>query len=170
MALGCGKKKSRNVELRLSGGQSSRRWVGGQGWAGGPTSMRNISFVAGLNRTGARGALQPGGSTQCRRFIGLLVCAHIAAQYELRPRTASRAMRGGLTALQLRAAQQPCPYLGLRSHHWRDMNCARRPKTALSRGGLYSPAAARSAAALSVFSQVNSGSSRPKWPYAAVFS
>lgn len=34
----------------------------------------------------------------------------------------------------------------------------------------YSPAAARSAAALSVLSQVNSGSSRPKWPYAAVFA
>ena len=30
--------------------------------------------------------------------------------------------------------------------------------------GLYRPAAARSAAALSVFSQVNSGSLRPKWP------
>jgi hypothetical protein len=36
--------------------------------------------------------------------------------------------------------------------------------------GFYSPAAARSACALSVRSQVNSGSSRPKWPYAAVFS
>ncbi len=34
----------------------------------------------------------------------------------------------------------------------------------------YSPAAARSAAALSVRSQENSGSSRPKCPYAAVFS
>ena len=31
------------------------------------------------------------------------------------------------------------------------------------------PAAARSASALSVFSQVKSASSRPKWPYAAVF-
>ena len=31
------------------------------------------------------------------------------------------------------------------------------------------PAAAFSASALSVASQVNSGSSRPKWPYAAVF-
>src|SRR6185436_9132270 len=31
-----------------------------------------------------------------------------------------------------------------------------------------SPAAARSVSALSVASQVNSGSSRPKWPYAAV--
>ena len=32
------------------------------------------------------------------------------------------------------------------------------------------PAASASAAARSVFSHVNSGSSRPKWPYAAVFS
>ena len=32
---------------------------------------------------------------------------------------------------------------------------------------VYSPAAAFNAAALSVRSQVNSGSSRPKWPYAA---
>jgi hypothetical protein len=32
------------------------------------------------------------------------------------------------------------------------------------------PASAASASALSVFSQVNSGSSRPKCPYAAVFS
>ena len=31
------------------------------------------------------------------------------------------------------------------------------------------PAAARSSPALSVFSQVKSWSSRPKWPYAAVF-
>ena len=33
----------------------------------------------------------------------------------------------------------------------------------------YRPAALRSLAAMSVFSQVNSGSLRPKWPYAAVF-
>lgn len=33
----------------------------------------------------------------------------------------------------------------------------------------YSPAAARSAWDLSVRSHENSGSSRPKWPYAAVF-
>jgi hypothetical protein len=35
---------------------------------------------------------------------------------------------------------------------------------------VYSPAAARSRWALSVRSQVNSGSSRPKCPYAAVFA
>ena len=32
-----------------------------------------------------------------------------------------------------------------------------------------SPASFRKTFALSVFSQVNSGSLRPKWPYAAVF-
>ncbi len=58
---------------------------------------------------------------------------------------------GGLTAPQQRAAQLPCPYFGLRSHRWRDMNFARRPIPRCQRGGLYSPAAARSAAALSVF-------------------
>ncbi|GAA2517171.1 hypothetical protein GCM10010276_78110 [Streptomyces longisporus] len=36
--------------------------------------------------------------------------------------------------------------------------------------GAYSPAALRSASTRSVFSQVNSGSSRPKWPYAAVWA
>src|SRR6187455_3628437 len=35
---------------------------------------------------------------------------------------------------------------------------------------LRAPASAARAAALSVFSQVNSGSLRPKWPYEAVFS
>ncbi|MGX1245960.1 hypothetical protein RKD46_007064 [Streptomyces pseudovenezuelae] len=35
-------------------------------------------------------------------------------------------------------------------------------------GRTYRPAAFFSASTRSVFSQVNSGSSRPKWPYAAV--
>ncbi|GAA2765993.1 hypothetical protein GCM10010103_50340 [Streptomyces paradoxus] len=36
-------------------------------------------------------------------------------------------------------------------------------------GGTYIPAALRSASTRSVRSQVKSGSSRPKWPYAAVW-
>ena len=74
-----------------------------------------ISLAAGaLGFSGvAAGAagLQPGCCAQGRSFIGLLACAHIAARYELRPRTESRAMRGGLTALLLHAVQQPCPYV-----------------------------------------------------------
>jgi len=40
----------------------------------------------------------------------------------------------------------------------------------LVRDDYFRPAAARRMAALSVRSQVNSGSSRPKWPYAAVLA
>ncbi len=65
--------------------------------------------------------LQP---SRCTQNWSLVVCVHIAAQYELRQSGCAR---------------------------WRGR-------------WFYKPAAARSAAALSVRSQVNSGSSRPKWP------
>jgi hypothetical protein len=132
-------------------------------------SARRRGSVCGCFHIACAAGLQPCCCTQCRRFVGLLAYAHIAARYELRPRTESRAMRGGLTALLPHVVRQPCPYVGCGTG-LAALHIATRYEPAPKAGqarfarGLYRPAAARSAAALSVFSQVNSGSSRPKWP------
>src|SRR5262249_46615447 len=47
---------------------------------------------------------------------------------------------------------------------WGDASAAPKPRACCRKRRAYSPAAARSVWALSVFSQLNSGSSRPKWP------
>ena len=83
-------------------------------------------------------------------------------------RTASRLP--GFTAQPLHAARPPCPSVGFGracgpSH--REYRCEPHPRTDTARAAArraYSPAAAFKAAALSVRSQLNSGSSRPKWP------
>ncbi len=61
---------------------------------------------------------------------------------------------------------EPCGYgPALRAFtSLRDMSLRRKATEALRACRAYSPAAARSAVALSVRSHVNSGSSRPKWP------
>ena len=116
--------------------------------------------------------LQPGCRLEHCGLVCPLVSSHIASRYEHRPTGRYRAVarRPYRPAAALRAAAlwlRPalCALTSLR-----EVSLRRKSQSSLRDRGAYSPAAARSVWALSVRSQVNSGSSRPKCPYAAVFS
>ncbi len=67
----------------------------------------------------------------------------------------------------LRAASQGCPYMIFILCRIDPDSLIRNPNSEIH--NQFTPASFLSFAALSVFSQVNSGSVLPKWPYAAVF-